>query len=177
MFGSHILAWLVPGLHNVWCLFQDWGEMGHKHNLHFGWHTQRVNLSRTTGWVQLGFALKVVLCWGVAKKTGRVSQVMEVYSLFVGFVTQLYSPSNLCVCVCGVWTHCVYTQSSLSIFTMFNTPVRSSLHSGVHGCSAVKLTFYLHQTPSWLWLVTNGYLTCVHPPGYGRTYQSTQQYK
>ena len=137
-----------------------------------------MSLPRTAGWVQLGFALKVVLCWGVAKKKGRVFSSNGGVFIVCGFChSALQSFKFVRVCVCGVWTHCVYTQSSLSIFTMFNTPVRSSLHSGVHGCSAVKLTFYLHQTPSWLWLVTNGYLTCVHPPGYGRTYQSTQQYK
>ena len=42
----------------------------------------------------------------------------------------------------------VHTQSSLSDFTTLST-VLSSLHSGV----VVKFTIYLHQTPSWLWLV------------------------
>ena len=31
------------------------------------------------------------------KKNSGFSQVMGVYSMFVGFVTQLYSPSNVCV--------------------------------------------------------------------------------
>ena len=69
------------------------------------------------------------------EKNSRFSQVMGVYSVFVGFVTQLCSPSNVCVCVCVcVWsmdTHCVHTQSSLSIFTTLETAVLSSLHSGV----------------------------------------------
>ena len=141
MFGSHILACLVPGLHNVWCLFQgEMGEeMGHKHSLHFGRHTQRVSLTRTTGWVQLGFAL------------------------------------NMCVCVWSVDTLCVYTKLTFHLYHARHT---CSIFTVLWcGCSAVKLTFYLHQTPSWLWLVINGYLTCVHPPGYGRTYQSTQWYK
>ena len=45
--------------------------------------------------------------------------------LFVGFVTQLCSPSN--VCVCSVDTR-VYTQSSVSLFTTLGTAVLSSLH-------------------------------------------------
>ena len=43
----------------------------------------------------------------------------------------------------------VHTQSSLSDFTTLSTVVLSSLHSGV----VVKFTIYLHQNPSWLWLV------------------------
>ena len=31
------------------------------------------------------------------------------YSVFVGFITQLCSPSNVCVCVWSVDTHCVHT--------------------------------------------------------------------
>ena len=57
---------------------------------------------------------------------------MGVYSMFVTFVTQLCSPSNVCVCVCVcVWSvdTRVYTQSSLSIFTM------------------LAQLFYLHHTP------------------------------
>ena len=54
------------------------------------------------------------------------SQVMEVYSVFMGFVTQLCSPSND-VTVCETWSHvCI-----LSIFTMVGIAVLSSLHSGV----------------------------------------------
>ena len=80
----------------------------------------------------LGFSTK-------KKKTSRFSQAMEVYSVFVGFVTQLCK-----MCVCRAWT-CVYTQSSLSVFITLGTAVWSSLHSGVIFRSK-KLTFYLHHT-------------------------------
>ena len=66
----------------------------------------------------------------------KVSQVMGMYSVLVAFVTQLCSPSNVCVCVWSVDTR-VYTQSSLSVFTMLGTAVLSSPHP-----------------PSWLWLVS-----------------------
>ena len=65
----------------------------------------------------------------------NTKQSMQVFSsnggvlVFVAFVTQLCSPSNMC----GVWrvdTH-LYTQSSLSIFTMLGTAVLSSMHSGM----------------------------------------------
>ena len=53
-----------------------------------------------------------------------------VYSMFVGsMVTQLCSPSN--VCVWGVDTRCMHTQTSLSVFAMLGTAVLSLLHSGV----------------------------------------------
>ena len=61
---------------------------------------------------------------GCQKKVG-FSQVMEVYSLFVGFVTQLYSPSNLCMCVCVcVWsvdTLCVYTKLTFHLYHVQHT--------------------------------------------------------
>ena len=64
------------------------------------------------------------------KKTFEFSQLMGVYSVFAGcMVTQLCSLSN--VCVGGVDTRCVDTQSLLSVFTMLGTAVLSSLHSGV----------------------------------------------
>ena len=74
--------------------------------------------------------------------------------LWVCMVTQLWSPSNVCVwavdtyCVWAVYTDCAYTKHtfhlhvawhSFSVFTAFWC-----------GCSVMKLTFYLHQTPSWL---------------------------
>ena len=62
------------------------------------------------------------------KSTSRFSQVMGVYSVFVGFVSQL----------CSFYLNCVwsvdtrgYTQSSLPIFTTLGTAVLSSLYSGV----------------------------------------------
>ena len=51
-------------------------------------------------------------------------------------------------CVWAWDTLCAYVNS-LSVFTVLGTAVLSSLHSGV----VVKLILYLHQTPSWLWLV------------------------
>ena len=52
-----------------------------------------------------GLCVKVVLYARVIKKINGFSQVMGVYSVFVGFVTQLCSPSN----VCGAWTHvCIH---------------------------------------------------------------------
>ena len=71
VFGVHIC--LVHDLDGVWCSFQgswymlcllvlDWGKMGHKHNLHFGWHTQWLSHSRTPGWMQLGLLWKL-LCY------------------------------------------------------------------------------------------------------------------
>ena len=83
------------------------------------------------------------------KTTSGFSQVMGLYSVFVGVVTQLCSPSN--VCVEHGHTLCAYIK-----FTIH-------LHHAQHGCSVftalwcgcfvVKLPFYFHQTPSWLWLV------------------------
>ena len=65
-----------------------------------------MSLSRTAGWVQLGFALKVVVLYagGLPKKVQVFSS-----SVFIvcGFVNQLYSPSNLCVCVCVECGHIV----------------------------------------------------------------------
>ena len=62
--------------------------------------------------------------------------------------TLSFTVLQMCVCVWSVDTQCVHTQSSLFIFTMLGRAVMSSLHSGVAACSVVKLTFYLHQTPS-----------------------------
>ena len=53
-------------------------------------------------------------------------------------------------------------QRSLSVFTTLGTAVLSLLALW-GGCSFVKLT-YLHQTPSWLWLVwSNSPDFTVHP--------------
>ena len=90
--------------------------------------------------------------------------------MFVGLVTQLWSPSNVCVerrhklCACITFT---------SVFMTLGIAVLSSLLWC--GYSVLKLnTFYLHQTPSWLWLVrTNS--PVFTPPGYRD--QSAQQYK
>ena len=111
----------------------------------------------------LGFCTKIF-------KTFQVFSSKGVYSVFVGFAIL-----QMCVCVWSVDTRCVHTQSSLSIITTLNTAVLSSLHSGVG--SVVKLTFYLHQTPSWLWQIPGLYhiqgLDCIkliicgppnHPP-------------
>ena len=100
----------------------------------------------------------------------KLSFARVLHSVFVGLVTQLCNPSNVFVCVCGVWTR-VHTQSSLSVSILALSP-DPSLHHAWHtggsvltallcGCSVVKPTFYLHQTPSWLWLPWT--LTCLHP--------------
>ena len=72
--------------------------------------------------------------------------------MFVGFVTQLRSPPN--VCVWSVDRRCVHTQSSLSVFTMLSTTVQVVFTALLCSFSAVKLTFYLH----WVFMD----LTCVH---------------
>ena len=46
--------------------------------------------------------------------------------MLVGFVTQLCSPSN--ACVCGAWTHTVPTHCAYAKLTFH---LQSSLHSGV----------------------------------------------
>ena len=62
------------------------------------------------------------------KKIPRFSQVIGVYSVFVGFC---HSALQSNVCVWSVDTR-VYTQRSLSVFTMLiGTAVLSSLYSGV----------------------------------------------
>ena len=72
---------------------------------------------------------------------------MGVYSVLVGFVTQLCSPSNVCVYVWSVDT-CAYIKLS---FRLHHTRHSSSVFNELwYGCSVMKLTFYLHQTP---WLV------------------------
>ena len=72
--------------------------------------------------------------------------------MFVGFVTQLCSPPNVCA-----WSvdKRVHTQSSLSVFTTLGTAVLIVFTHAALWCSfsVVKLTFYLHHTPSWFWLV------------------------
>ena len=147
MFG---LAYLVHALHGVFreagTCYACWfglGEMEHKHNFHFGWHTQWVSHSKTPGRVRFCCESCCPML-GVWNKYN--SQVMEVYLLFVGFVTQLCRPSN--VRMSGAWTtHCVHAYKKLTFH----------LHHAWHsclvftalwcGCSVVKLT-YLHQAPS-----------------------------
>jgi len=81
----------------------------------------------------------------IMKKKFQVSQVVRVYSVFVGFVTQLCSPSNGCVAVCGAWTHVCIHKAQF--------PLHHAWHSCSifivlwYGCSIVKLAFYLHHTP------------------------------
>ena len=72
-------------------------------------------------YILLSFALEVVaLCQGFGKKkqkkTYRFSQ--GVFSVF-GFAFSL-SFAVLQMCVGGVYTRCVHTQSSLSVFTMLD---------------------------------------------------------
>ena len=94
--------------------------------------------------------MKVVLLCYRALKNFWVFSSKGVYSVFVGLVTQLCSPSS--VCVERGHMLCAHTNS-LSVFITLGTAVLSSVHSSWSGCSVVKITFYLHQTPSWLWLV------------------------
>ena len=56
------------------------------------------------------------------------------------------------MCVCGAWPHIVHTQSSLSVFTDHARHSCSVFTALWCSCSVVKLTFYFHQNPSWLWL-------------------------
>ena len=98
---------------------------------------------------------------------------MGVYSVFVSLLTQLYSPSNVCVCVERRHTLCAYiklrlhhTHHSCSVFTAY-------------WCrSVIKLTFYHHLTPSWLWLVWTNSPVFI-PPRYtdhAAVMQSAQRY-
>ena len=147
-----VLACLVHALSGVHfteagtCYACWFGEMGHKHNLHFGWHTQWVSHSKTPGQVQLGFAVKVfVLCWGF--KTNKN------FSFSNGgvFIVCGFCHSALQFLKCAhewsVDTHCVHAYAKLTFH----------LHHAWHsclvftalwcGCSVVKLIFYLHQAP------------------------------
>ena len=116
------------------------------------WVTYSVSESlknRRMGAVGFCFESCCPMLGGCQKIKGQVFSSNEgifiVYAWFCHSALQSFK----CVYVCGVWTHCVCTQSSLSVFTMLDTSVRSSLHS------VVKLTFYLYQTLSWFWLVIN----------------------
>ena len=82
-----------------------------------------------------------------------VKVALFLHSVFVGLVTQLCSPSNMCVWSVDTRVHTRYINS-LSVFTTLGTAVLFSLHSGVVVLPVIKLTWYLHQTPSWLWLVS-----------------------
>ena len=61
--------------------------------------------------------------------------------LFVGFVTQLCTPSN----VCAAWTHmCIHK----AYFHLHHAWHSCSIFTGLWcGCSFIKLAFYLHHTP------------------------------
>ena len=61
----------------------------------------------------IGFCIKI-------KETSEFSQVMGVCSMFVGFVTELCSPSNVCV---ERGHTCAYTK------------LTSRLHHAWHSCS------------------------------------------
>ena len=94
--------------------------------------------------------------WGLQKYIKKITQVANggMYLVSVGFffLTQLCSLSNVCI---GAWTHiiCVYTKLT---FHLHHARHSCSVFTALwYSCSAVKLTFYLHQTPSWLWLVWN----------------------
>ena len=65
---------------------------------------------------------------GSHKNTG-FSQIMGVDSVFVGFVTQLCNPSN--VCVCGAWTHVCIHKAEFS--TTVQIMPRHALSLRIHG--------------------------------------------
>ena len=91
---------------------------------------------------------KAVLCQGFGNK----SQVMRVYSVFGSFaVLKLWMCVCVCVCVCGAWTQVVCIHNLT--FRLHHTRHRCSVFTALWcACSFVKLN-YLHQIPSWLWLV------------------------
>ena len=90
----------------------------------------------------------VVLCYR-ALKNFWVFSSKGVYSVFVGLVTQLCSPSS--VCVERGHMLCAHTKLTFRLHhARHGCCVFTTLWTG---CSVVKITFYLHQTPSWLWLV------------------------
>ena len=92
--------------------------------------------------------------------------------VFEGLVTQLYSPASVCVCVeCG--HTCVYRYTKLT-FRLHHAQHSCTVFTTLWcGCSVIKLTLYLHQAPSWLWLVwTNS--PVFTPPGY-RSVGTTSQ--
>ena len=71
-------------------------------------------------------------------------------------------------CMCGAWTHTVCAHIKLTFHlhhALYSCSV--SVFTALWcGCSVVKVTFYLHQTSSWLWLVwTNS--PVFTPPRYG----------
>ena len=105
---------------------------------------QRVSHSRTPWWVQLGFAVNViVLCWEVARKKNNQ---LEVFSSNGG----VFSVCGFChlalqsfKCVCAECGHilCAYTKLTFRLhYTLHSCSVFTALWCG---CSVVKLT-YLH---------------------------------
>jgi len=90
---------------------------------------------------------------------------MGVYSLFVGFVTQLCCPSNVCVCVCVERGHmlCAYTNLTFHLYHAWHS---CSVFTALwFSCSVIKVT-YLHQTTSWVWLIWAN-SPVFTPQGYG----------
>ena len=83
-------------------------------------------------------------CFMGTKWSCRCSQCLWAFSL---------SFAVLQMCVRGAWTNvvCIHkahfpsSPRSALLFCLYRTLVYSS--------SVVKLTFHLHQTPSWVWLV------------------------
>ena len=95
------------------------------------------------------FAVKVVVLCYRALKNFWVFSSKGVYSVFVGLVTQLCSPSS--VCVERGHMLCAHTKLTFRLHhARHSCSVFTALWSG---CSVIKITFYLHQMPSWLWLV------------------------
>ena len=98
-----------------------------------------------------------------------LSYARILYSVFLGLLTQLCNPSNVFVCVCVECGHvCIHKAHFPSPSLSPDPSLHHAWHTGgsvltalLCGCSVVKPTFYLHQTPSWLWLART--LTCLHP--------------
>jgi len=88
-------------------------------------------------------------------------------SVFVG--------SSKCVCMgCGQTLCTLYIKLT---FHLHHARPRCSVFTALWCGSVVKLTFYLHHAVPILALASLVWITCVHPPGYGGTYQSAQWYK
>ena len=172
MLGFYLLhmSCFGHGLHGVWYLFQRW-TLAHwvTHSYRCVTQDPRVGSSEAHA-IHPTHLVCLVACTSEAHCETEKKKNFQVFSSIRGCIFSaclwvlslnfavLQMCVCVCVCVCGAWTR-VYTQSSLSVFTMLGTTVLSLLALWC-GCSFVKLT-YLHQTPSWLWLVwTNSPTLC-----------------
>ena len=87
----------------------------------------------------------------VFSSNGGVFTVCGFCHFALGLVTLLRSPSN--ACVWSVDTHCVHSQTRIP-FRLHHARQSCYVFTALwYGCFVVTLTFYLHQTQFWLWLV------------------------